>query len=68
MVLGDDLDTSSVSADYADGVLRLGIKVAQSAQPRRIEVNSSGQQSRTIEGKSEGSTEDAKEPEYANGS
>lgn len=69
MVLGDGLDTSRVSADYADGVLRLSIKVARAAQPRRIEVNSSGQQSRTIEGKTEGSIEDAKEPEYAsNGS
>lgn len=49
LVLGDGLDTSSVAADYADGVLRLSIKVAQAAQPRRIEVNRSST-GRTIEG------------------
>jgi HSP20 family protein len=49
LVLGEGLDTSSVSADYADGVLRVTIKVAEAAQPRRIEVNTVGQP-RTIEG------------------
>lgn len=64
LVLGDGLDTSSVAANYADGVLRLTIKVAQAAQPRRIEVNT-GSQPRTIEGSAEG----AKEPGFAsNGS
>ena len=69
LVLGDGLDTSSVSANYADGVLRLTIKVAQAAQPRRIEVNTSSQQSRTIEGKTENSVEGTEEPDFAsNGS
>ena len=70
LVLGDGLDASSVSADYAEGVLRVTIKVAQAAQPRRIEVGTSGKQPRTIEGKTETSSlEGAKDPEFAsNGS
>ncbi len=40
--LGDTLDTQNVSASYSDGVLHLAIPMAQSAQPRRIQVRSAG--------------------------
>lgn len=43
--LGDTLDTEHVQANYADGVLHLVIPVGQAAQPRRVEVQSSGGQS-----------------------
>uniref|UniRef100_UPI0039F0DA04 Hsp20/alpha crystallin family protein n=1 Tax=Sinomonas sp. G460-2 TaxID=3393464 RepID=UPI0039F0DA04 len=38
LILGDALDTSKVSADYADGVLTLRIPVAEQAKPRKISV------------------------------
>lgn len=38
LVLGEHLDTESIQASYADGVLRLDIAVAESAKPRRIQV------------------------------
>jgi len=38
LMLGDDVDSDGVEADYRDGVLMLRIPVAQAAQPRRIEV------------------------------
>ncbi len=40
--VGDALDTSRVAATYNDGVLRLTIPMAESAQPRRIEVQAGG--------------------------
>jgi HSP20 family protein len=43
LVLGEGLDTDSVQADYTNGVLHLTIPMAQAAQPRRIQVGSSGQ-------------------------
>ena len=44
--IGDTLDAGGVQATYRDGVLGLLIPVAQSAQPRRIEVqHDQGQQS-----------------------
>jgi HSP20 family protein len=36
--LPDDVDPASVTADYRDGVLHVGVKRRESAQPRRIEV------------------------------
>ena len=38
LILGDALDTSNVSADYADGVLTLRIPIAEQAKPRKISV------------------------------
>lgn len=37
--LPDDVDPNSVSADYADGVLRVSISRRESSKPRRIAVN-----------------------------
>lgn len=39
LVLGENLDTDNITANYADGVLALQIPVAESAKPRKIEVN-----------------------------
>ena len=38
LVLGDNLDTSRISASYEAGVLALRIPVAEEAKPRKIEV------------------------------
>lgn len=35
----DDIDPSSVNAEYRDGVLRIAVKRHEAAQPRRIEVH-----------------------------
>lgn len=40
LVLGDNLDTNNISANYDAGVLALEIPVAESAKPRKIEVRS----------------------------
>jgi HSP20 family protein len=51
--VGDALDTTKVAATYNNGVLVLTIPMAESAQPRRIEVQTSGggQQLKAGEGK-----------------
>jgi HSP20 family protein len=41
LVLGDNLDLTQVDADYASGVLRLRVPVAEQAKPRKIAINSS---------------------------
>ncbi|WP_343574218.1 Hsp20 family protein [Mycobacterium sp.] len=38
LVLGNNLDTSRITAEYHDGVLRLVIPVAEKAKPRKIAV------------------------------
>jgi len=38
ILLGDNLDTSMIDAQYSDGVLTLSIPVAEEAKPRRIDV------------------------------
>jgi HSP20 family protein len=51
LALGEGLDTGNVSAAYADGVMRVKIPVAETAQPRRIEVaKSDAASARTIDG------------------
>jgi HSP20 family protein len=40
LVLGDNLDTEHISADYDAGVLTLRIPVAEQAKPRKIEISS----------------------------
>ena len=42
LILGDNLDTERVRADYDAGVLRLVIPVSEQAKPRKIEVASNG--------------------------
>ena len=43
LILGDNLDTERVKAEYDAGVLRLTIPVSEQAKPRKIEVASNGQ-------------------------
>jgi HSP20 family protein len=38
ILLGDNLDTTKIDAQYAEGVLTLAIPVAEEAKPRRIDV------------------------------
>ncbi|OZB80852.1 MAG: hypothetical protein B7X32_18425 [Microbacterium sp. 13-71-7] len=40
LVLGDNLDTGNISANYDDGVLALQIPVAEEAKPRRVPISS----------------------------
>jgi HSP20 family protein len=42
LVLGDNLDTERVQAEYDAGVLRLTIPVSEKAKPHKIEVASNG--------------------------
>ena len=39
LILGDNLDLTRVDADYASGVLRLRVPVAEQAKPRKITIN-----------------------------
>jgi HSP20 family protein len=43
LMLGDQLDTEHVDADYSAGVLTLRIPLSEAAKPRRVEVRSSEQ-------------------------
>lgn len=40
LVLGDNLDTGNISANYDDGVLSLQIPVAEEAKPRKVAITS----------------------------
>ncbi|MEW1822363.1 Hsp20/alpha crystallin family protein [Arthrobacter sp. NPDC080031] len=48
LILGDALDTDGVKASYDAGVLTLRIPVAEKAKPRRIEIETSGNQRQEI--------------------
>jgi HSP20 family protein len=48
LILGDNLDLDNISANYADGVLKLHVPVAEKAKPRKIAVESTDSK-RTIE-------------------
>lgn len=48
LILGDNLDTDRVQANYEAGVLRLRIPVAERAKPRRIEISQSDESRQTI--------------------
>ncbi|MHB8188256.1 MAG: Hsp20/alpha crystallin family protein [Dermatophilaceae bacterium] len=43
LILGDNLDTDRVKAEYDAGVLRLTIPVSEHAKPRKIEIASNDQ-------------------------
>jgi HSP20 family protein len=53
LILGDNLDLDKITASYQDGVLTLTIPVAERAKPRKITVETTADQGRTIEGRSE---------------
>lgn len=42
LFLGDTLDTSSIEADYTDGVLTLRLAIAERAKPRRVPIGRGG--------------------------
>ncbi len=44
LILGDNLDSERIAADYRGGVLRLEIPVAEKAKPRKIEVTRTDEQ------------------------
>jgi HSP20 family protein len=41
LFLGETLDTDRIEAEYKDGVLTLRVPVAESAKPRKVEINAS---------------------------
>jgi HSP20 family protein len=41
LVLGENLDTDRITANYHNGVLALTIPVAEAAKPRKIEITGS---------------------------
>jgi HSP20 family protein len=48
LVLGNNLDTDNIAATYNDGVLRLRIPVAEQAKPRKIHIDSGGDDRQAI--------------------
>ena len=48
LVLGDNLDTEQITANYDKGVLSLRIPVAEQAKPRKISVTNSGAERQAI--------------------
>ena len=48
LILGDNLDTDRITADYNSGVLTLQIPVAEKAKPRKISINSKGEDRHVI--------------------
>lgn len=48
LVLGENLDTENITADYNAGVLTLFIPVAEEAKPRKIQITSDSEQQQAI--------------------
>lgn len=48
LVLGENLDTENIEANYDAGVLRLRIPVAERAKPRKISIASKEDEQQTI--------------------
>jgi HSP20 family protein len=42
LFLGEALDTEHIGAEYADGVLTLRLPVRESAKPRKVSINTTG--------------------------
>lgn len=49
VILGERLDTSAITAGYEAGVLTVRIPVAEHAKPRRIQIESMGEQKQLVE-------------------
>lgn len=56
LFLGDNLDPGGLSANLRDGVLRLTIPVSEARKPRRIQLDSSTEQSQTEQSPAEASS------------
>ena len=52
LMLGDNLDTERIDADYRDGVLHVTIPVAQAAKPRKVSIGGAGDAGTPIEASS----------------
>jgi HSP20 family protein len=50
VILGDALDTDKIEANYASGVLRLSIPIAEKAKPRKISINVDNSDHQLVEG------------------
>ena len=48
LILGDNLDTEHIAANYDGGVLTLNIPVAEKAKPRKISITSKGEDRHSI--------------------
>jgi HSP20 family protein len=48
LILGDNLDTSQITANYDNGVLRLQIPVAEKARPRKISISAPAKEPQAI--------------------
>ncbi len=48
LILGDNLDTDRVRANYGAGVLTLRIPVAEKAKPRKIEITPSTEKTSSL--------------------
>jgi HSP20 family protein len=48
LILGDNLDTDKITASYQAGVLTLRIPVAERARPRKIAIDTAGDDRRAI--------------------
>jgi len=48
LILGDNLDTDNVAADYNAGVLTLRIPVAEQAKPRKVMISSKDKDQQAI--------------------
>jgi len=53
LILGDNLDTDNITADYNAGVLVLTIPVAEKAKPRKISINGTARDHEVIEHRDE---------------
>jgi HSP20 family protein len=52
LLLGDNLDTDHIEAQFLDGVLEVRIPVAEQAKPRKVAISHAGGQSEAIEANS----------------
>jgi len=48
LILGDNLDTQHITANYDSGVLTLQVPVAEQAKPRKISITTQGEERRAI--------------------
>jgi HSP20 family protein len=65
LFLGDNLESGKMQANFDRGVLTLTIPVAEKSKARRIQIGSSGGQSRVIEADSEGTRDQDRRPQRA---
>ena len=49
LMLGDNLDTDNISADFADGVLTIAIPVSQAAKARKVSIGGTSSPAEPIE-------------------